>query len=223
MNMFKPFGFLGSQTPASRQRGGTIVGVIVGLVIGLGVALAVAVYVTKAPINFAHKTQTRTPEQDAQEAKKNKDWDPNTPLYGKNPVKPASAAEVTTTTTVAPLVSAPVATTTTAPASKPAAPAAKSADPLGDLAKSKSGATAGAEPFVYFVQGGAFRSAPEAEAQRAKLAMLSFDAKVTEREQSGYTVYRVRVGPLDKKEDADKVKEKIEAAGIESVLVRVNR
>jgi cell division protein FtsN len=73
------------------------------------------------------------------------------------------------------------------------------------------------------VQSGAYRAMPEADAQKAKLAMLGYESKITEREQSGYTVYRVRVGPLDKKEDADKVKDKLEASGLESVLVRVNR
>ena len=56
-----------------QQRGGTALGFILGLVVGLAVALAVAVYVTKVPIPFVNKGQTRTPEQDAAESKKNKD------------------------------------------------------------------------------------------------------------------------------------------------------
>ena len=56
-------------------------------------ALAVAVYVTKVPVPFMNKGQSRSAEQDAAEAKKNKDWDPNAPLYGKNPAKPAAPAE----------------------------------------------------------------------------------------------------------------------------------
>ena len=77
-----------------QQRGGTLLGLIIGLVIGLGLALAVAVYVTKVPVPFANKGQSRSTEQDAAEARKNKDWDPNAPLYGKNPAKPAGAASV---------------------------------------------------------------------------------------------------------------------------------
>ncbi|NVO05123.1 MAG: sporulation protein, partial [Rhodoferax sp.] len=71
-----------------QQRGGTILGFIIGVVVGLAAALAVAVYVTKVPVPFMNKGQTRSADQDAEEAKKNKDWDPNAPLYGKNPVKP---------------------------------------------------------------------------------------------------------------------------------------
>ena len=40
-------------------------------------------------------------------------------------------------------------------------------------------------------------------AQRAKLSLSGVEAKVSEREQSGRMVFRVRVGPFDKKEDAE--------------------
>ena len=77
-----------------QQFGGTFVGFVIGVVVGLGAALAVAVYVTKVPIPFINKDVSRAPDQDAAEAAKNKDWDPNAPLYGKNPARPASAAAV---------------------------------------------------------------------------------------------------------------------------------
>ena len=43
---------------------------------------------------------------------------------------------------------------------------------------------------------GRVRQAEDAEQQRAKLAMLGCTAKVTEREQGGRTMYRVRIGPF---------------------------
>ncbi len=46
---------------------------------------------------------------------------------------------------------------------------------------------------------------------------------MTEKEQSGRQVYRVRVGPYDKKDEAEKVKGQIEAAGYETALVRAQR
>jgi cell division protein FtsN len=76
---------------------------------------------------------------------------------------------------------------------------------------------------MYFVQTGAFRAQDDAEAQRAKLSLMGIEAKVTEREQSGRTIYRVRVGPFDKKDDADRNKDRLEAGGIETALVRVQR
>ena len=201
------------------MRGGTVVGFIAGLLVGLAAALAVAVYVTKVPMPFNNKVQPRTPEQDAAEARKNKDWDPNAPLAGKNPARPASApAAAASAGAPAGAASAP------APARNPvASPPAVSADPLGDLAKAPAGASAPVDPFLYFVQAGAFRTPEDAETQRAKLTLLGIEAKVTEREQSGRTVYRVRIGPFERKDDADRLKERLDGQGFESALVRVQR
>jgi cell division protein FtsN len=52
---------------------------------------------------------------------------------------------------------------------------------------------------------------------------MGVTAKVTEREQSGRTVYRVRVGPYERKEDADVLQEKLAGNGVEAALVRVER
>jgi cell division protein FtsN len=197
-----------------RQRGGTVLGFVVGLVVGLGLALAVAVYVTKTPVPFVNKAPSRTAEQDAAEAKKNKDWDPNAPLYGKNPAKSTSSANTATATS-------------TATVSTPTAGSPSKADPIAAKAAEKEArdakTDAAKDPFVYFVQAGAFRTPEDAEAQRAKLTLQGLDAKVTERESAGRTVYRVRLGPFEKREEADKAKEKLDATGSESAIVRVQR
>ena len=149
----------------NQQRGGTILGFIIGVVVGLAAALAVAVYVTKVPVPFMNKGQSRSADQDEAEAKKNKDWDPNAPLYGKNPVKPAAAV-------AAAAASAAAASGSTVKTVDPAKTDAKaspkgemkpavSADPLGDLAKAKSAGGTAAEPFLFFVQLGAYRTAEE--------------------------------------------------------------
>jgi len=225
------------------QRGGFAVGLVIGLLIGLALALGVALYVTKVPVPFVNKVPQRTADQDAAETQKNKNWDPNSPLYGKNPAKPNTGASgVIASPAPASPVPAPVipgmpsttpppATTSAAvPAPKASAlpgtrdPAAILADkPARELRAAASGAAAGADPFVYFVQAGAYGRTEDAEAQRAKLAMLGMEGKMSEREQSGRTVYRVRIGPFDKKTDADAAKEKLDAAGLESALVRVQR
>ncbi|TAG27560.1 MAG: sporulation protein [Burkholderiales bacterium] len=215
---------------ASAQRGGTFLGIVIGLMVGLGAALAVALYVTKVPVPFMNKGAAKsTAEQDAQETQKNKNWDPNAPLYGKNPAKPTASGTVGTVTTATSPQAAASAPKGAASAPKTAASAAKpSADPLGDLAKAKTSgavtaAVSGADPFTYFVQAGAFRTPEDAEAQKAKLSMAGFQANVTEREQSGRTVFRVRIGPMERKDDADKAKEKLDGAGFETAIVRVQR
>jgi cell division protein FtsN len=207
----------GKQAVKQRQAGSVIVGIIIGVVLGLAAALAVAVYVTKVPIPFVNRGQSRSAEQDAAETRKNRDWDPNAALYGKNPAKPAPP-------TPGLVPAPPVATIPAPPIASERPPAVKGtpADPLGELAAARTAAAA-ADPFFYFVQAGAFRTADDAEAQRAKLSLMGVDAKVTEREQSGRQVYRVRVGPFDRKEEADRQKEKLESTGIETALVRVQR
>jgi hypothetical protein len=57
--------------------------------------------------------------------------------------------------------------------------------PLGDLAKAKSARNSSAEPFIFFVQLGAYRTVEDAETQRAKLSLSGIETKITEREQSG--------------------------------------
>jgi cell division protein FtsN len=215
-----------------QQFGNVIVGIIIGVVLGLAAALAVAVYVTKVPVPFLNKGGIRTPEQDAAEVRKNQNWDPNAPLYGKNPVRhaaPAGPPAEAASAAAAPASAASVAARGKAPdkaasaASAPAVASRPSADPIGELAAARSGVPAGADPFMYFVQAGAFRTAEDAEAQRAKLSLMGMEAKVTEREQSGRQVYRVRLGPFDRKEEADRQKDKLEAGGFETALVRVQR
>lgn len=224
------------------QRGGFAVGLIIGLLIGLALALGVALYVTKVPIPFVNKVPQRTADQDAAETEKNRNWDPNSPLYGKNPARPNAAASGT----VAPLpqiaspqpgaLPAPAVTGSVTPAEPRASAPASTRDPAAILAdkpaavpappkftSSASGAAGGADPFSYFVQAGAYGRTEDAEAQRAKLAMMGLEGKLTEREQAGRTVYRVRVGPFDKKGDAESAKDKLAAAGVEAALVRVQR
>lgn len=214
-----------------RQLGGTILGFIIGVLVGLGGALAVAVYVTKVPVPFTNRGQSRTAEQDAEEAKKNKDWDPNAPLYGKNPAKPAQSAASASpapapVTAPAPAGAAAAKTDEKKPDDKKSADSkksdAKATDPLGDLAKAKTGSS-DADPFVYWVQLGAYRTPEDAETQRAKLSLSGIETKLSEREQSGRMVYRVRVGPFETKDEGEKAKEKLDKSGLDTALVRVQR
>ena len=109
---------------------------------------------------------------------------------------PAPAAAKAPPTPAAPAVAKPA----------PAEPAAPALDPL-----------------QYFVQAGAFRAVEEAEQMRARLSLMGLQARVSEREQAGRVVYRVRLGPFDRREDAEKAGERLESAGVAAVLVRVQR
>ena len=223
-----------------KQSGGVFLGLIIGLVIGLGIALSVAIYVTKVPVPFMNKGQSRTAEQDEAEALKNKNWDPNAPLYGKNPAKavpPTTVPEVSAKDPV-PHSPKPEANAVEPKTNNKTKDAGASADPLGDLVKAKIDQAAAksdakteaktdtnaADAFTYFIQLGAFDKPEAAEARRAELSLSGIDAKVSEREQSGKTIYRVRVGPFDSLEESNRGKDKLEKAGVkETALVRIKK
>lgn len=216
-----------SSKPAGKsQKGGFVLGLIVGLLVGLAVALGVALYITKVPIPFVNKVPQRTAEQDAAEAERNKNWDPNAPLAGKG-ARSASGVVNAPVATVPP----PPSTTPSAAAAAASAAATAALPAARPVAKPESAAAsapapaapAAADAYVYFVQAGAFTRPEEAESQKAKLAIQGFTAKVMEREQNGRTVYRVRLGPNDTREAAEDLQRKIEAAGFEANLVRVQR
>ena len=221
------------------QRGGTLLGFVLGLVIGLIIALGVAMYVTKVPMPFSNKNQSRSADQDAVEAEKNKDWNPNGAIQSK-PVTPEAPADAKAANPGAASAGAPN------PGAAAAAPAV-TADPLADLAKKQNPNSAPAastpaapapaastpqpankvpatnDPFTYFVQAGAFKSAADADAQKAKLSMMGIESKVSEREQAGRAIFRVRSGPFDDKDQAEKIKARLDANGMDAALVRVQR
>ena len=219
------------------QGGGFLVGLVVGLLIGLAAALGVALYVTKAPNPFVNKVPARSPAHDAAEAERNRNWDPNSALAGRNPAPGTSASGVVTgadanaaaprPALVAPTVIDPV---------QPAPPDVRTARPSASAASSPRvvaspaprasqavASTLSGGPFSYFVQAGAYSRSEDAEQQRARLAMLGVDSRLTEREQGGRMVYRVRVGPFERREDAENAKERLGDSGVDSALVAVQK
>jgi cell division protein FtsN len=230
---------IGGFTPR-RVRGGFTIGLVVGLLIGLSLALGVALYVTKAPNPFVNKVPPRPAGSDQAEAEKNRAWDPNASLASRAPM-PAPAApalsasvpQLVPPTVTDPLVGLPAsaASAASAPGRRASSPReiaveralaqaqAEGRDPVAALATPPSGS----DPFIYFVQAGAFARSEDAEQQRAKLAMAGVESKLFERDQAGRTVWRVRVGPFSRKEEADAAKEKLGDAGVDAALVRVQR
>jgi cell division protein FtsN len=233
----------------SRQRGGTLLGIVAGLLVGLAVALTVAIYVTKVPVPFVQKVTPAASPKPEDEAKKNATWDPNAPLYGKHPAgtKPPGDSQADATINPnAPPISPPPATQPPA-AVVPAPPVAAKADkpkpaattaaddanldPIAKIAKATQTAPAQAEPpvakpgdpWIYYLQAGAFRDNTQAETQRAKLALGGFDAKITEREQAGSPIYRVRMGPFNTLDELNKAKTRLDSQGIEGATVRIPR
>jgi cell division protein FtsN len=220
--------------------------------VGLAIALTVAIYVTKVPVPFVQKVTPAATPNPEEEAKKNSTWDPNSPMYGKNPAGSKPVATPDGDANVNPNTPPPSVLPPSATAKPPKQPDAGSSpsdpsDPIGQIAKAtqspakpkpsaapkdtQNSPTSQAEPpvakpgdpWIYMLQAGAFRDQTQADAQRAKLALNGFDAKITEREQAGSPIYRVRMGPYNTLDDVNKAKAKLEAQGIEGATVRVPR
>ncbi len=220
------------------QKGGFALGLILGLLLGLAVALAVALYVTKTPMPLLNKGQVHTSEQDAAEAERNKNWDPNAGLIGRPTTRaapvPPPAVPGADGGLRPPVPAAPTAADSSKVESLPGGASASAPARSGrDMATVLSGpatpenrpvaAGDGDDPFLYFVQVGAYSRQEDAEQQRARLALAGFRAAITEREQNGRTVHRVRLGPFEKKDDADALLDRAKSVDPDATLVRIER
>jgi cell division protein FtsN len=112
-------------------------------------------------------------------------------------------------------------------ASLPSADPNKSLLPK-DVGIVETPAEAGIEPTVvspsglsYLIQVGAFRAPEDAEQMRARMAILGFEAKVSNVERDGATWHRVRLGPYASLEDLNRARTRVEENGIDSMVVRV--
>ncbi|MDR0274242.1 MAG: SPOR domain-containing protein [Burkholderiaceae bacterium] len=232
-----------------RIHGGAMLGLILGLIIGLAVALAVAMYVAKVPVPFVNSVPVRNDGQNNAEDQKNRNWNPNAALETHGPAQPASDAASAPRqpqqqpVAVPPPVEVPPSAAPDQPAANPPiqpqtrAPVNNTGpapgDALGEFAAAHARAAdnrsgnaspdAGASPFTYFVQTGAYSAPQDADAERARLSLLGMDAAITQRDQAGRVVYRVRVGPFQNKAAADQISNRLTSNGFEAALVRVPR
>jgi len=203
----------------SRQQGNTLVGIIIGLVIGLVIAVVVALMITKGQTPFTERSGGKNGKPEA--GASSDATDPNKPMYGnkdavrkansefEREAKPPPADELQKVVDSiqsqgqAPAVPPPV--NSAAPPTQAAAPAP---------------AVPGEDKFVYYLQAGAFREAADAENTRAKLALLGFEASVSDRSTDTGVLHRVRMGPFAQVEAMNKVRAKLSENGIDVAVVR---
>ena len=81
-------------------------------------------------------------------------------------------------------------------------------------------ATGGDDRYVYCLQAGAFREMSDAENTRAKLALLGFEAAISDRSTDAGVLHRVRVGPYNGVESMNKARAKLLDSGIDVAIVR---
>ena len=231
-----------SQSSFTRQRGSTLTGLIIGLIVGLGIAVAVALTITKGASPFTDKTVKAGRPADPAPGQAQ---DPNKPMYANRDAAREANKEITEKAAARaggtdaapapstrpadadPLGQAIAAMKDPAPARvepKPetrvasVAPAAPAAAPAAPAA-----AAAAAGEYIYYLQAGAFRDLSDAEATRAKLALLGFEAAISDRTSDSGVLHRVRLGPYNQVEAMNKARAKLLDSGVDVAIVRNQR
>lgn len=75
---------------------------------------------------------------------------------------------------------------------------------------------------AYYLQAGSFQKAADADNQKAKLALLGFEASVSSASLPDKGVYhRVRIGPYSKVEEVKRVRAGLKQNAIETSLIKV--
>jgi len=195
-----------------RQQGNTLIGLIIGLVVGLIIAVIVALAITKGGTPFTDKMGKagRTSEPTASQV-----TDPNQPMYGKVVKPPAVEIPPPPQQLPQPPSQDPLQQllTNLQPDPTPPKPAAK---PVAATPK----ADPGDDKYVYYLQAGAFRNMEEAENTRARLALMGFEAAVTDRNTDNGVLHRVRLGPFGGLDAMNRVRTKMTENGVDVAVVR---
>ncbi len=214
--------------PPLRQQGNTLTGLIIGLIVGLAIAVAVALAITKGATPFTEKSGKagKSAEPTAGQVS-----DPNKPLYGSKDAareankqfadkpKPAPDADPLAKVIAGLKDPADLKAEGKAPAMPASAGDAPAAHELARVAVARADAAAD-DKVVYFLQAGAFREMSDAENTRAKLALLGFEASISDRASDAGVLHRVRVGPYSQVEAMNKARAKLIDSGVDVAIVR---
>jgi cell division protein FtsN len=213
-----------------RQRGNTLTGIIIGLVVGLVIAVLVALAITKGSTPFTDKAGKNGKMSEPTEGQA---ADPNKPMYGNKDAARAANRQVTGKAekpeadplgkAIAGIEQAQA--PKEAPVPPPQVKAVAVRTPELDATPAAAGAVPKADPaaedsFVYYLQAGAFREVDDAENTRAKLALLGFEATLSERSNDAGVLHRVRVGPYHQVEAMNKARARLIDNGIDVAIVR---
>ena len=211
------------QRHASRDRessgGGAFKGILYGLILGLAIAAAVAWWFNRMPSPFIDKTAT--PGSTA-------------------PAKPA----VTPTAPSAPETAPATATNASGENGQPIALPGKPGDPVpekrfqfpdllsgktdgttppaksSDAAKTTDAAKSVEAPAGFYLMAGSFQKPSDAEAQKANLALIGFDASVQKAVIGEKVWYRVKIGPFKRQDDANRARNELKENGVDAVPAR---
>jgi cell division protein FtsN len=74
---------------------------------------------------------------------------------------------------------------------------------------------------VYVLQAGSYRNEADADRVRAQLSMQGIDAKVQRVAVDSDVWHRVRIGPITKLDDLNKLRKQLKAADVDALVIRV--
>jgi len=188
--------------PSTRRRseGGFLLGIFVGVVAGLALALGIAFYLNKTPMPFLIAKPTKSDKD----------------LAGGKPPAIAGLPQGS---------SAPPAA-----GEKPKFDFYKilpgQEEPVTEKELRERSRTARSQQEsskdVYFIQAGSFQNPADADNQKARLAILGFESSVEPANLPDKgTWYRVRLGPYNKVEEINRVRQALAQNGIDASLVKI--
>jgi len=187
--------------PSTRRRseGGFLLGIFVGVVAGLALALGIAFYLNKAPMPFLTAKPTKSDKDLAS---------------GKPPA----------------IAGLPQGSSAPAAGEKPKFDFYKilpgQEEPVTEKELRERSRTARGQQEsskdVYFIQAGSFQNPADADNQKARLAILGFESSVEPANLPDKgTWYRVRLGPYNKVEEINRVRQALAQNGIDASLVKI--
>jgi cell division protein FtsN len=189
------------RTPATRKRseGGFLLGMFTGVVIGLAVALGIAFYLNKAPMPFLTAKPTKSEPKGDGKAPPIAGLPQGSSVPASNGDKPKfdfykilPGQEETVTEKEL---------------------QARARASRGQLETSKD---------VYFIQAGSFQNPADADNQKARLAILGFESSVEPANLPDKgTWYRVRLGPYNKLDEINRIRQALAQNNIDASLVKI--
>ena len=199
--------------------GGAFKGILYGLILGLAIAAAVAWWFNRMPSPFIDKTGTANSGAQAP-AKQTNDNAAVAPAAAPAPVNAQGENGQPIALPGKPGDAVPEKrfqfpdilsgkTDGTTPAAKPA-----------DAAKAAEAAKPVEAPTGFYLMAGSFQKPSDAEAQKANLALIGFDASVQKAVIGEKVWYRVKIGPFKRQDDANRARNELKENGVDAVPAR---
>lgn len=76
---------------------------------------------------------------------------------------------------------------------------------------------------LYYLQAGAFANAADAEAMKARLALLGFEAKIQPGQEGEARLYRLRIGPYRSLDELNRARARLTQEGVDTMLVKTDK